>query len=106
MGRFRAAPRVGHLERLTRICGYLHKKKDGAIRFRTGPPNNIHVEPAAHDWEYSVYGQVAEEIPSNMPAPCGVPVRTTSFVDANLLHDLTTGRSAMGVLHFLMQVPI
>jgi hypothetical protein len=63
-------------------------------------------EPAAHDWEYSVYGQVAEEIPSNMPAPRGVPVRTTSFVDANLLHDLTTGRSAMGVLHFLMQVPI
>jgi hypothetical protein len=41
IGRFRAAPRVGHLERLKRICGYLRNKKDAEIRFRTGRPNNI-----------------------------------------------------------------
>jgi hypothetical protein len=33
-------------------------------------------------------------------------MRTTSFVDAKLMHDLTTGRSATGIPHFLNQTPI
>ena len=33
-------------------------------------------------------------------------VRTTKSVDANLLHDLTTGRSASGILHFVNGTPI
>ena len=34
------------------------------------------------------------------------PVRTTMYADANLLHNLVTGRSATGVLHFFNQTPI
>ena len=40
MSRFRCNPKQGHLERIKRICGYLKKRNDGAIRFRTGIPNN------------------------------------------------------------------
>ena len=39
MASFRAAPRIGHLDRLKRIYGYLRKHKSGAIRVRTGQPD-------------------------------------------------------------------
>jgi hypothetical protein len=106
LGRFRVAPRVGHMDRLKRVCGYLRKYPDAAIRFRTGIPNYDDHEIPKHDWMYSVYGETSEEMPSGMPTPKGKPIRTTSFVDANLMHDLTTGRSATGILHFLNQTPI
>jgi hypothetical protein len=38
-----------------------------------------------------------------MPTPRGNPVRTTTFEDANLMHDLTTGRSCTGILHLVNQ---
>jgi len=55
---------------------------------------------------YTVYGNPTEELPPNAPIPRGKPVRTSTFVDANLLHDFTTGRSATGVLHLVNQTPI
>ena len=97
LGRFRAAPLKGHLNRAKSVCGYLKEYSHGAIRFRTGIPKHelIYGEQAStYDWSYSVYGNPTEEIPENAPPPKGKPVRTTTFTDANLLHDLTTGRSA------------
>ena len=55
---------------------------------------------------HSIYGSPKEQIPDNLPPPKGKPVRTSTFVDANLMHDLTTGRSATGILHLLNQTPI
>jgi hypothetical protein len=106
MGRFRVAPRIGHLQRLQRICGFLRKYPDGAIRFRTGIPDYSHLDHVTYDWTHSVYGNSSEELPSNMPVPLGKAVRTTTFEDANLMHDLTTGRSVTGILHLINQTPI
>ena len=39
MSKFRLAPRIGHLDRVKRICGYLSRYKDATIRFRTGLPD-------------------------------------------------------------------
>jgi hypothetical protein len=108
MGRFRAAPRKGHLERVKRICGYLRQWPQGAIRFHTHiPSHDEHKHKITeYDWMYAVYGNVEEALPPNMPEPKGKVVRTTTFVDANLMHDLTTGRSATGILHMVNAVPI
>jgi hypothetical protein len=39
MGRFGAAPKLGHLKRMIRVCGYLMKHPvDAAIPFRTESP--------------------------------------------------------------------
>ena len=54
----------------------------------------------------TVYGTPPEDIPSNALTAKGNPVRTTMYTDANLLHNLVTGRSATGVLHFFNQTPI
>ena len=107
LSRFRVEPREGHLARANRICGYLRKHPDAAIRFRTGIPN--HEEEYAmptHDWMYTVYGETKEEIPDDIPEPMGKAVRTTSMVDANLMHCKVTGRSATGILTLVNQTPI
>ena len=41
MSRFRLAPKVGHIERMKRIYGYLSRSKHYALRFRTEEPNYI-----------------------------------------------------------------
>ena len=106
LSRFRVAPHVGHLERIKRIYGYLRRQPEGGIRFRTGiPDHESNFEVKEHDWMYSVYGTGGEVLPEDMPTPRGKPVRTTSFVDANLLHCKVTGRSATGILHLINQTP-
>ncbi|CAJ1953823.1 unnamed protein product [Cylindrotheca closterium] len=53
---FRSAPRVGHLNRAKRVCGYLVKFKEACIRFRTGLPDYSDVPEPVFDWADSVYG--------------------------------------------------
>ena len=106
MSSFRVAPRQGHLERLQRICGYLYKFRAGAIRVRTELPDYSDLSYKEYDWERTVYGKVKEELPSDAPPPKGKPVATATYKDANLYHDLSTGRAVSGVLHFINQTPI
>ena len=54
----------------------------------------------------TVYGNLIEELLDNAPVMKGNPVHTTTYADANLLHDLTMGRSTTGILHFFNQTPI
>ncbi len=109
LGRFRCAPRQGHLERLQRIIGYLRKRPHGAIRFRTEIPkweDTFGEDPVKFDWMETVYGCPQEPVDPRAPIPKGKVVRTTSFVDANLMHDAVTGRSCSGILEFLNQTPV
>ena len=53
-----------------------------------------------------VYGSPHEEIDLNASPPKGKPVQLSSFFDANLMHDVVTGRSASGILEFINQMPI
>ena len=108
LSRYRHAPRKGHLDRLMRVCGYVRKFPQAAIRICTGIPNHEDTfgeYPEQYDWMETVYGSPTEELPPNMPTPKGKLVRTTTYFDANLMHDVITGRSASGVLHFLNQTP-
>jgi hypothetical protein len=54
MSGFRMAPRVGHLNRLKRIYGYLLKMKHASIRIRTDKPDYSDLPDVANDWTYSV----------------------------------------------------
>jgi hypothetical protein len=55
---------------------------------------------------YTIYGNVTEEMMPNSPIPRGKPVRITTFVDANFMHDYVTGRSVTGILHLINQTPV
>jgi len=105
MSKFRAAPRTGHLERLKRVYGYVWKHRDGALRYRTSIPDMSDYPMIEHDWERSVYGEVTELVPEDIPEALGNEVVTITYVDANLLHDLITGRAVTGILHLVNQTP-
>ena len=106
LSRFRAQPRKGHLDRAKRIVGYLLFQPDGAIRFRTGEPDFSSLRDQEYDWTRTVYSGACEQIPHDIPKPLGKHVQTTHYVDANLHHDLATGKAVTAVLHFLNQTPI
>ena len=106
MSGFRVAPRQGHLERAKRLYGYLSKMRDAVIRIRTEEPDYSGLPDQDFDWAYSVYGAVKEIIPHDAPEPLGRYVTLTHYVDANLFHDMITGRSVTGILHLLNKTPI
>ena len=106
MSRFRAAPRQGHMEQVKRIHSYLLKMKHGIIRIRTEMPDYSDIPDRCHSWDYSCYEGAREEIPKDAPRPLGKPVKTSHYVDANLMHDLISGRYVTGIIHLLNKTPV
>jgi len=105
MSSFRAQPRVGHLERVKRICGYLYKMKDAVICIRVGEPDYLDLTEEEYDWA-SIYGDVSEILPKDAPVPLGNFVILSHYMDANLYHDMLMGRLVTGILHYLNKMPI
>jgi hypothetical protein len=66
----------------------LKKYPEGAIRFRTEIPDYFHLDHVTYDSTYSVYGELKEEVPSDMPTSRGKSVPTSIFEDANHMQDL------------------
>jgi hypothetical protein len=106
LSRFRAMPRQGHLDRVRRIHGYLSKMRHGIIRVRTDLPDFSSIPEKQHSWDYTVYAGATEEVPKDAPKPLGKPVRSSHYVDANLMHDLISGRSVTGIIDFFNKTPI
>jgi hypothetical protein len=102
---FREAPKRGHLERIKRVYGYLSKMRHGMIRVRTEEPDYSDIPDFEYDWCKGVYGTLEELKPTDAPQPLGNYVTLTHYVDANLMHDLTTGRSVTGILHLINKTP-
>ena len=80
--------------------------KHATIRVRTEEPDFSALPSEPYKWDYSVYGNVKEEQPKDCPEALGKHVTTTHYVDANLFHDILTGRSVTGILHLINKTPI
>ena len=107
MRSFLTAPRVGQLVRLKRIFGYIKKYPKGAISFQTGVPDHeSYTQPIDNSWEQVQYQKGKEELPKDMPTPRVKQMRTTTYADANLMHDFVTRQSMSGILPFINQTPI
>jgi len=100
------APRIGHLNAMKRVFGYLKKFSKGRLIVDTSFPD--HSAHATNDFETwsEFYPDAAKELPPNMPIPHGRPARITCFVDANHAHDVVTRRSITGVLLFINNTPV
>ena len=103
---FRAMPRQGHMDRVKRLYGYLSKMRDAVIRIRIEEPDLSGLPDCKFDWSNTVYGDVKEIIAKDNPEPLGNYVTMLHYYDANLYHDLITGRSVTGVLHLFNKTPI
>lgn len=106
MSSFCAMPRIGHLDRLKRIVGYLCKFKHYKTRFRVGEPDYTMIQDSTEGWDYTVYKDAKEILPDDAPPPKGNRVTITSYFDANLMHDMLTGKACTGILHLFNGTPI
>ena len=108
LSRFCVEPRIGHMDKIKRIYGYLRKFSDAAIRFRMHIPDNKEIfgEIRDHEWMHTLYGEAKDEFTEEGPKPKGKTVRASTFHDANLIHCKVTGRSCTGILHFVNQTPV
>jgi len=99
-------PRQGHLGRVKRIHGHLSKMSHAAIKIRTDAPDHSDIPVKLCDWEHTCHADAKEEIPLDAPKPKGKLVTATSHFDANLHHDLISGKSVTGCLHHVNKTPV
>ena len=70
--------KLNHLDLWGADIGNAFRTKDYAIRFRTDQPDYSFLPDQDFDWTYSVYGNVQEILPDDMPEPLGAAVITTT----------------------------
>jgi hypothetical protein len=80
--------------------------RHATIRVRTEEPDYSDLPDADYDWSKTVYGEIKEILPTDAPEPLGNYVTLSHYVDANLMHDIVTGRSVTGILHIANKTPI
>jgi hypothetical protein len=102
---FRAIPRKGHLEQTKRVVSYVACFKESTICFRTQEPDYSDIPGVSYDW-IRKYEGAEEDVPDDTPIPLGKFVVTAMHIDANLCHDLVTGKSVSGILHWVNGTPI
>jgi hypothetical protein len=77
-----------------------------AIRIHTEEPDYSDIPDFQYEWSKSVYGELHEVKPTDAPEPLGNYVTMTHYVDANLMHDVITGRSVTGIIHLANKTPL
>jgi hypothetical protein len=89
------------------MYGNLKRNPTSATRFQVNIPNHEHIAtPIQYDWISSIYGNVKEELPPDMPRPRGKLVQTSTYQDVNFYHDLVTGRAMCGIIDLVNRTPI
>ena len=76
---------------MKRLYGYVVKIKHLLSGIESKKLITLTYQKKEYKWTRTVYGNVKEEIPKDIPKPLGKRVITTTFLDANLLHDIVTG---------------
>jgi hypothetical protein len=104
---FRAQPRQEHLDRIQRIYGFLCRFKHFKLRFRVDEPDYSGIpKMQEYEWEHSVHGNPTEDIPTDSPPPLGKRIVLTHYFDANLMHNVLSGKPVTGVVHFCNKTPV
>jgi len=80
--------------------------RHSSIRVRTEEPDFSDIPDFQYDWSKSIYGELQEIIPNDIPEPLGKFVTLSHYVDANLMHDITSGKSVTGILHLINKTPL
>ena len=75
------------------------------IHIRTDMPDYSDIPDKYYERKYTVYGNVEERKHNDLPTILGKTVTFTTYIDANLLHDMTNGISVTGFPHLMKKTP-
>ena len=108
LSHYLVCPCEGHLEALYHIFVYLKSHQRFNLVFN---PKGISLDQTAFasvkpsNWR-DFYGDIAEELPPNMPEPLGHAMDITCFVDSDHAGNVVTRRSHTGILIFVQNAPV
>ena len=100
-----ASPRIGHLQQIYHIFGYLKTSHRRRLFYDPGYPGISESRFQRHNWE-DFYKDAKEELPLDMPEARGKDVGIHCFVDASHASDKENRRSQTGILIFVNKAPI
>ena len=100
-----ALTRLGHLEQLIYIFGYLKAHPNRKLAFYAAHPNIDERRFKNYDW-YDFYRRAKEAIPTDCPEALGKSMSTHCFVDSDLTGNLISRRIHTGVLIFCNRAPV
>ena len=95
-------PRKGHLEQVYHVFGYLKTHSKRCLFFNPRHPDIDKRAFSTYEW-YDFYRDAKEQVPIDMPPPCGCAVSTDCFVATDHASNTVTRRSQSGILIFLNQ---
>ena len=77
------------------------------VRFHTTEPNLSEFDhKIKFDWSNTIYGDTFEELPLDASETLGKRVTLLHYFDADLMHDVLSGKAVTGCVHFANQTPI
>ena len=107
MSQYSASQRLGHIEGLYHIFGYLKKHEMSRVVFDPKHPKVEQGSFASADMDWTnLYRDVVEDLLPGMPEPLGKSVHTTCFVAADYAGNIFTCQSDTGVLIYVTNAPI
>ena len=101
MSGFRVKPQIGHLDRVKRMYGYLSKFRHYKIRFCTKEIDYSMIPHQEYDWNNTPYGDEKESLPTDALPPLGKRIVLTHYFDANLIHDVLSGKAVTRYFHLV-----
>ena len=105
-----ALPRVGHLEQLYRMFGFLKSHHNAELVLDPTYPDINEADFERKDWEHTVYGEVKEEVVPPTEAsyrkPRGLGFVIRASVDSDHAGNSVTRRSRTGYVILLNNAPI
>ena len=100
-----AMPRMGHLDQVYHIFGYLKHNPKRKLAFDPTQPDISEKLFTEYEW-FDFYRDAEEAVPGDMPEPLGNGMTTSMFVDADLAGNKVTRKSHTGILIFCCRAPI
>jgi hypothetical protein len=98
-------PLEGHLDAVFRVFAYLAMHHNSRVVFYRTDPSVDMGAFINNDWK-SMYGDVKDMIPPDVPVPCGKEVDLRLFVDSDHAGDQLTRPSRTGNVIYLNMAPI
>jgi hypothetical protein len=107
LSQYQACPRVGHMEQVMRIFGYLKRRNNRSIYMDFRRPDLTRSTVSSSKDEFKLLYQGAkEEVSPMMPEPKGNSVEMNAFVDASHAANKKTRKSHTGYIIFVNSAPI
>jgi len=107
LSQYQACPREGHMEQLLRIFGFLKNNLKLSLFMNPELPNVNKEQVRSSREQFKVaYQDAVEPLPARMPAPRGLFVETTAYVDASHAANRKTRRSHTGYVIFVNRAPV